>query len=67
MYFTSKTTFELLNKSKACTNLKLTMFIGNSDKIKPPLFWIDDVIDDVMTGFLMLKNDHLLVAVSQRI
>ena len=67
MYFTSKKTFELLNKSKACTNLKLTMFIGNGEWNKSPLFGNDDVIDDVMTGFLMLKNDHLLVAVSQRI
>ena len=43
------------------------MYIGTSELMKPPLFWNDDVIDDVMTGFLMLKNDHLLVAVSQRI
>ena len=25
--------------------------------MKPPLFGNDDVIDDVMTGFLKLKND----------
>ena len=35
--------------------------------MKLPLFWIDDVIDDVMARFLMLKNYNLLVAVSQRI
>ena len=61
------TTFELLNKSKACTNLQLTMYIGNSEWMKPPLFWNDDVIDEVMIRFLMLKNYHLLVAVYQRI
>ena len=43
------------------------MFIGNSEWKKPPYFGNDGVIDDVMTGFLILKNDHLLVAVSQRI
>ena len=31
------------------------------------LFRNGDVIDDVMTRFLMLKNDHSRVAVSQQI
>jgi len=31
--------------------------IGTSELIKLPLFWNDDIIDDVMARFLKLKND----------